>query len=278
LLLTRVVLAVEDRELAADEVVRRERAALGPMRPAERRMAALFAAAAALWITRVDLDLGAFVVPGWEPLVRRLAGTAAGGEHLTDASVALALAVLGFLVPSGDRERPRLFHWDLARGMPWDVLLLIGSGFCIADGIRSTGLDRVIGAALAGWMDGASEPAAVLVVVLAVAGVSELASNTATAQVFLPVLGATAAAAGLDPRAVLLPATAAASCGFMLPAGTPPNALVYATRLVPAPLMARVGLAVDLATALLVWGVFELWGRRVIGIGAAGAVLPDWAR
>jgi len=248
----------------ADEILR-ERAALGPWTRAQRTMALLFATAALAWITRADLDLGALRIPGWQRWF--------GAEgRVTDATVALCLAALGFLLPG--EGGGRLLDWRITERMPWDVLLLIGGGFCLAAGVRASGLDELIGRGLAGWIEGRPSWQVVLGVVACIALFSEIASNTATAQVLLPVLASAAEAAGLNPLVVLLPATLAASVGFMLPVGTPPNALAYATRMVPAPVMARHGAMMDLLLIALITLVFHFWLRPLWGIQDA---LPAWA-
>jgi len=121
---------------------------------------------------------------------------------------------------------------------------------------------------LPGW-------AAVLLVVVAVATLTEVTSNTATTQVLLPVLASAAVAAGLDPRSTMLPATLAASCAFMLPVATPPNAVVFASKLVSMGAMARIGVWFNVLLIAIVTLVFEFWSKGVLGIDG---VLPDWAR
>jgi sodium-dependent dicarboxylate transporter 2/3/5 len=252
----------------ADEIAR-ERAALGPWKPAERRMGLLFAATALLWITRVDLELGSVRVPGWQRLLPAFEGEA---TNVSDATVALVMAALAFLLP-GERGG-RLLDWKITERMPWDVLLLIGAGFCLAAGVRACELDATIGRGLGAWIEGRPSWQVELVVVASIALFSEVASNTATAQVLLPVLATAAQSAGLNPLVVMLPATIAASVGFMLPVGTPPNALAYSTRMIPAPLMARVGAGMDLLLIALIVLVFHFWLKPLWGLGDA---LPAWA-
>jgi sodium-dependent dicarboxylate transporter 2/3/5 len=228
-------------------------------------MALLFALTALLWITRPSLDLGFVRLPGWSELF---------GLGVSDASVATAMALAAFLIPAGAPPGPRLMDWHTAQKLPWDVLLLFGAGFAIAGAFERTGLDRVLGEALAPLFTGAPEWVLVAAVVLLVALVSEVTSNVATAAAVLPVLGQAAAAAGISPLTTMLPAAVAASAAFMLPVGTPPNAIAFGTRLVPAPTMARAGLWLDLGTVVLVTLVFELWARRVFEIGPG---LPAWA-
>jgi sodium-dependent dicarboxylate transporter 2/3/5 len=268
--LTRRMLRVEadDRGGGGARAVHDERARLGAWRPAERRMAVLFALTSLGWITRADLDLGIALIPGWQRVLPGFAGE----PGISDATVALCMAALGFLL-SGENGG-RLLDWRIAERLPWDVLLLIGGGFCLAAGVRASGLDVSIGHGLSGFIAGRPSWQVELAVVACVALFSEVASNTATAQVLLPVLATASESAGLNPLVVMLPATLAASVGFMLPVGTPPNALAYSTRMIPGTLMARVGAVMDVALIALIVLVFHFWLRPLWGIEDA---LPTWA-
>ena len=164
--------------------------------------------------------------------------------------------------------------WRTASKLPWEVLLLIGGGFAIAGGFQVSGLDTLLGSSLGPLLEGTSSWVMVAAVVLLMAALTEVTSNTATTAVLLPVLGQAATAAGISPLLLMLPATIAASCAFMLPVATPPNAVVFSSRRVPSSTMARVGLGVNLLMAVLVVLVFELWIRRVLGIDSG---LPAWA-
>jgi sodium-dependent dicarboxylate transporter 2/3/5 len=112
-------------------------------------------------------------------------------------------------------------------------------------------------------------------VALSVSFLTEVTSNTATTAVLLPVIGQAAAAAGLDPRLVMVPTTIAASAAFMLPVATPPNAVVFASGRVGAPVMARAGVVLNFATVALLTVLFQLWVRRAWSIGATA---PDWVQ
>lgn len=275
-LLTRFALRVSapDSSMTAGartDVIERERAALGRMSAGEKTMALLFAATAILWVTRADLDLGFLRIPGWEGLIVRAEGSK---NFISDASVALAMALLGFVLP-GDRARgQRLLDWRLARAVPWDVLLLIGGGLAIAGAFERTGLDGVVGGWLGGWLQRGSSFWVLVSLVALVVLLSEIASNTAITALLMPILGAAAVDAGMSPLAVMMPATLAASAGFMLPVATPPNAIVFSSGLVRSSTMARVGLWMDLLLIALIAVVFQFWGRFVFGIGEG---LPSWA-
>ncbi|HED66249.1 MAG TPA: SLC13/DASS family transporter [Planctomycetes bacterium] len=274
LLLTRVVLRVPDRGGQGVEVIRAERERLGPMGRAEKRMATVFCVTAFLWVTRADLDLGILRIPGWVHLVLP-ASIGAPSKFVTDATVAATMAVLCFLVPADRPGGPALMDWETAKKMPWEVLLLIGSGFAIAGAFQVSGLDTAFGKSLGPLLEGHSSWVVVGSVVILMAALTEITSNTATTVVLLPVFGQAAVAAGQSPLLFMAPATIAASAAFMLPVATPPNAVVFASRRIPAGVMARVGFFMNVLLAVLILCVFQFLGRRVLGIEDG---LPDWAR
>jgi len=269
-LLTRVLFHVPAGAGRGQEVIAAERHALGPWSSGERRMAALFVLTALLWVTRADVELGGLCFEGWGDLFR---GTLAASP-VTDATVAITLALVAFVLPSGGARGEALLDWSTARALPWDVLLLFGGGFALAGAVKVSALDEVVGASLAPWIAGQPEWLVVLALVLLVTGLSELASNVATTTVMLPIVGQAAVAAGFSPLFAMAPATIAASNGFMLPVATPPNAIVFATGEIPAPTMARAGLVIDLLVAALVTAVFLGWGRFVLEIAPG---VPAWA-
>ena len=211
-------------------VVRQALASLGSMSVAEGRVALLFAALAAAWISRPWLQ------------------TLPGLSGLNDMGIGVLAGLLLFLIPSGAGGR-LLEAVDLRR-IPWDVLLLFGGGLSLAAAIDSSGLSTRIGeslAGVAGWPAVALIAAVVVLVVLW----TELTSNVATVSTFLPILAAVAAATAYPPLALIVPAALAGSCAFMLPVATPPNAIVYGTGHVSIGSMVRVGLWLNLVAAVV---------------------------
>jgi sodium-dependent dicarboxylate transporter 2/3/5 len=298
-ILTRVIYRFDDVAGSGADEVRSQREALGPWRAPEMRMAFVFGAAACLWVFRADLSLGSFTLPGWSrllmgPEAADPAWYAAHKNDISDATVAIALAVLMFMIPSGERpgasppkespsggepdrrgSRGFLMDWRTASGLPWEVLLLLGGGFCLAHGFKVSGLDRVFGEALAPLLADRPSWFVAGAVALFVSFLTEVTSNTATTAVLLPVMAAAGVAAGLDPMAVMLPATIAASAAFMMPVATPPNAVVFATRRIPVPVMARAGLVLNLVMVVLIVLVFEFWAADRLGVQSS---TPEWAR
>lgn len=206
----------------------------GPMTTAERRVALVFLTAGSLWITR--------------PLLNQFSGL--GG--LSDPGIAVLCALGLFLIPSGSSEDRRfLMSWSEAQDIPWQVLILFGGGLSLATAMDRSGLAGWIGEWLAGF--GGISPLLFIVVLTAtVVMLTELASNTATVAALLPIGTTIAAGTGFDVVAISAAIAMAASCAFMLPVATPPNALVFATGHVTIAAMMRAGIVMNLISIALV--------------------------
>jgi sodium-dependent dicarboxylate transporter 2/3/5 len=163
----------------------------------------------------------------------------------------MAGAVALFLIPSGDRQDPLLIRWQHVEKLPWAILILFGGGLALASAVSDTGLAAWLGDNLHAV---ASLPPPVLVIIIAtmIIFLTELTSNIATTATFLPVAGAVAIEAGIDPIVLVVPATLAASCAFMLPVATPPNAIVFGSGLLTIPKMVRAGVVLNIIGIVLV--------------------------
>jgi solute carrier family 13 (sodium-dependent dicarboxylate transporter), member 2/3/5 len=255
LVLTRWVYPVRLREIPGGrEAIEREIRAMGALSRGERLVAVVFVATAAAWIFRPLLE-------GWVP-------------GLSDAGIAIAAAVVLFLLPVDLSTGEFVLNWEWARRLPWDVLILFGGGLSLAGAISRSGLADWIGASLSGL-----EVLPLLGIVLVVASVivflTELTSNTATAAAFLPVLASLAIGIGENPLLLAVPAALAASCAFMMPVATPPNAIVYGSSFVTIPQMARAGLVLNGIFILLL----SLLGYLLVILvfAAEPGVVPAWA-
>lgn len=207
----------------------------GPWRAEERRMLVIFGLTAALWVGRA----------GWS----RLLGVEA---TVGESTVALLMAATLFLVPDG--RGGRLLDWETAVRIPWGVLILFGGGIALAKAFGVSGLTLVLGNLL-GTLTAMHTLAMILVICLVVTFLTEVTSNTATATVLMPVLAAAGLGAGLDPALLMIPAAISCSCAFMLPVGTPPNAIVFGTGRVTVRTMAREGLAINFIGAAVIAAV-----------------------
>ena len=214
------------------EMIRRELEALGPLGRGEKLVGLVFVLTASAWIFRPLLS--ANLAP-W----------------LTDTGIAIAAALALFLIPVDTRERQFLLDWESAEKLPWGVLLLFGGGLAMAGAISSSGLASWIAEAM-----GAATllPALLMValVALVIIFLTEVTSNTATAAAFLPLLGALAVAQDISPLLLTVPAAIAASCAFMMPVATPPNAIVFSSGHMRIGDMLRAGFALNLMGVVVV--------------------------
>ncbi|MDX1501260.1 MAG: SLC13 family permease, partial [Thermoanaerobaculia bacterium] len=280
LLLTRLLHRLPNRRIdRAERVVAGSLERLGRMGPAERRMLWIFAATALLWLSRGDLDLGSVRIPGWASLVEGWVGGPFAAGNLHDATVAVAMAVLTFLVP-GDPDpegRPRrLMDWETARQLPWGILLLFGGGFALASAFKESGLSLYLGESFAGRLAGAGPVTLVASTSLLMTFLTEVTSNTATTEVSLPVLGGAAGALGIHPLLLMLPATLSASCAFMLPIATPPNAIVFGSGHLEMRQMVRAGLLLNLLGVVLITATLLWVSAPLLGVDLGS--VPAWAR
>lgn len=228
--------------------------ALGSMTTPERRVAGVFAIVAGLWISRVfvqDIATAADFTPAW------LMG-------ISDMGIAIFGACLMFLIPAGKSQKRMLLTWDEAERLPWGVLILFGGGISLGRAITRTGLSD--------WLGNQLEVLSILPPIFFVAAVvalviflTELTSNVATMTTLAPILGSLAIAIGTDPASLLAPAAVAASCAFMLPVATAPNAIIYATGRVPVAAMMRSGLRINLAGVLIITAIGYWIAPAVLG-------------
>jgi len=186
---------------------------LGAWRTEEKRTLLVFGLTALAWITRNE-PFG-----GWSGLL--------GIKGVGDSTVALFAVVLMFMIPNGKKEG-RLLDWDTAKTIPWGMLLLFAGGIAIAKGFSASGLSTILG----NWLTSLSSFPPVLMMVaicLFVTYLTEITSNTATATLLMPILAVAAISSGVEPAVFMIPAAMAASCAFMLPVATAPNAIAFGT-------------------------------------------------
>jgi len=273
LLITRVFFRAED-ELDVDRrVVERERAALGPISFEERAVLGVFVSTALLWVFRTDLELGFASLPGWSRLLP-------DPGLVDDGTVAITMASLLFFIPARKdagysvQGGSQLMGAEVIPRLPWGIVLLFGGGFSLAEGFQETGLASLVGSQFSSI--GSLPPiAVVLCVCLMLTFLTELTSNLATAEMILPILASVGIATGLNPLLLMIPATLSASCAFMMPVATPPNAIVFGSGRIAVAQMARVGIVLNLLGALVITLVVMTVGTMVFGIEPT--TLPEWA-
>ncbi len=238
--------------------LRRQYDELGPFSFEQKIVSADFSALVLLWLFRADLHLGTFTVPGWSRLFEN-------PSYLNDGTVAIGVAIVLFLIPARNRPGTRVLDWDTAGGLPWNIVILFGGGFALASGFKDSGLSLWIGDQLSGARD-LSPVLLIMVISLLITFLTELTSNTATAEMLLPILAGLAVSIRVNPLLLMLPGTLACSLAFMLPVATPPNAIVFGTRRLRIADMARTGFILNLIGVLVV--TFATWaiGRTVFHI------------
>ncbi|WP_205961880.1 SLC13 family permease [Paracoccus aestuarii] len=227
---------------------------LGPLSQGERMVLAVFLGAAFLWVVPGLL----ITIPGVEDAAPWLGG-------LDDTAIAIGAGLVMFLLPGRGRDQMVLEWKDAERGLPWGVLLLFGGGLSLASAVAASGLDGWFGQQVTGL---GALPTVLLVaaVVAIIMFLTEVTSNTATAATFIPILGGVALGIGADPMTLLIPAALAATCAFMLPVGTPPNAIVFGTGTVTIAQMARGGVVLNMLGILLITGMTYLLGGLALGL------------
>lgn len=232
--LTRVIFKVNiPASEAVEKHLHRMREEMGPMTIPEKRVAIVFGAVIFSWM------MG-------RPITEWF-----GLTGISDSGIVMTAAVLLFMLPSGDRTQPQLMTWHDASRLPWGVLILFGGGLSLAAAVSSSGLALWLGEGLAP-LNSLGTAVLVVAAVTLVIFLTELTSNLATTATLLPVVGAIALQAGVPPIVLTVPITIAASCAFMLPVATPPNAIVFATGTISIPEMVRAGFALNLLGIVMV--------------------------
>lgn len=259
----------------AADVLREQHRRLGPMTSAEKRVAAVFGLMASMWIFRGLLE-DVFVEYGL------------GG--ITDTTIAVVGALLLFMISPGtggsaQREyepdtvhgtaepagRPGLISWEDTGSIPWGILLLFGGGLTLAKGIDSSGAALWLAEQLS-ILQGTPPSLVILVVTALVLALTEVSSNTATATVFMPVMVGLAGALGVHPQLLMVAAATAASCAFMLPVATPPNAIVFGSGYVDSKHMLKAGLGLNVIFTLLITAVVYWWLPIAWGLNGFGGM------
>ncbi|ARK31820.1 SLC13 family permease [Halalkalibacter krulwichiae] len=235
LYLTKVAHPIKLKELPGGKLlIDNEKAKLGKMSFEEAAVLAVFTFAAFMWITRTFL---------WEGQIMTIPG-------LNDTMIAIMAAVLLFLIPALSKGG-RILDWNVAKDVPWGILLLFGGGLAIAAGFRQSGLADWIGSQLT-VLEGIHFVLIIIFTTTLVLFLTEITSNTATATMILPVLAALALAINVHPFALMVPAALAANCAFMLPVGTPPNAIIFATGKIKIIEMVKNGFWINILSIILI--------------------------
>jgi len=231
--LTRIAFQSEFDELpGGKQSIRQQLNELGSMSAAEIKVLAVFSMVVAGWLIRGLFDIQAL-------------------ESVKDSSIAMAGALMLFIIPADYKKGEYLLDWHTAKNIPWDIMILFGGGFALAGGFASSGLTEWIASQLIA-LQGMNLIIMVFMVVLLVIFLTEITSNTATSSLLLPVMGAFALAIQVHPLYLMVAVALSASFAFMLPVATPPNAIVFSSRQVSIPQMARAGLWLNIIGSVLI--------------------------
>ncbi|MDB9969114.1 SLC13 family permease [Gammaproteobacteria bacterium] len=260
------------------DFIRNEIEKLGVMSPEEKRVTFVFVSAALLWMTRKERLFGADVdIYGWSHYLDSflaVVGSNPVGYMIDDGTVSIAMALLLFIIPASKQVGGRLMDWEDAKKVPWGILLLFGGGLALAKGFTTSGLGVYIAGQLQSLLGDASPLVIVMSTVGFITGLTEVTSNTATISLSLPIMASLSQAIGVHPLLLLIPTTLAASCAFMLPVSTPPNAIVYGSGRVPIMKMVVAGIWLDILSVFLITIFVYTVGHLTFGVLGA---FPDWA-
>ncbi|GAB0290488.1 hypothetical protein JPSP33_07240 [Staphylococcus pseudintermedius] len=229
------------------KVIKDKLDALGKIKYEEKVVFLVFLLASFLWISRE------FLLSKW-----------AFTELVADGTIAMFVSILLFLIPA-KHQHQRILDWSVAKELPWGVLILFGGGLALAKGIQQSGLAAWLGEQLT-LLKGVSPLIIVVVITVFILFLTEITSNTATATMILPILATLSVAIDVHPLLLMAPAAMAANCAYMLPVGTPPNAIVFGTGKIQIKEMAVKGFIMNLISIVVIIVVVYFIMPLVLGI------------
>ena len=261
IILTFLCFPLDSKTSIKDKVIKDKIKELGKISQDEIMVGIVFIITASLWISRKWLSTA-------------LDGVIPAGA-LNDSTIAIMAAIFLFIIPSNRPKRKRLIDWQVAQNIPWGALILIGGGLSLATVINSSGLATWIGS-LSSNLSNISIVFIVLICIASIIVLTELTSNTATASTFIPIMGATALGLGQDPLLLIIPATLAASCAFMMPVATPPNTIAYASGHLKISDMIKAGIWLNIISIIIIGMIIALILGPVFDVELNK--IPIWAK
>lgn len=229
------------------QVIENKLAALGKVKYEEKVVFTVFLLASFLWVSRE------FLLAKWAPTA-----------FVADGTIAMFVSVLLFLIPARHQHR-RIIDWTIAKDLPWGVLILFGGGLALAKGIQDSGLAKWLGEQLT-LLNGVSPIIIVIVITVFILFLTEITSNTATATMILPILATLSVAIHVHPLLLMVPAAMAANCAYMLPVGTPPNAIVFGTGKIEIKEMAMKGFVMNMLSIIVIIVIVYFLVPPILGI------------
>lgn len=256
-----------DKEMKIDKsFIREEYKSLGKISREEKVVQIIFCITVFLWIFRTDIDFGFFKLIGWASLLNT-------PDFIDDGTVAITTALILFFIPSKkNSEQERILIASSFEQVPWGIILLFGGGFALAQAFADSGLSQFIGAQLKG-ITHINIFILILIISAMINFLTELTSNTATTQMILPVLASVAVAIEVNPLLLMIPATLSASMAFMLPVGTPPNTIIFASKRIEIKDMVKTGFLLNISSIIIITLLVYFLGSVIFDL----QVFPDWA-
>lgn len=247
--------------------IKTEYMSLGKITFEEKAVLIVFVSTVLLWIFRVELNLGFIIIPGWASLLKIQ-------ELVDDSTIAIIAALTLFVIPTRNKsEQNSILAANSIEQVPWSVILLFGGGFALANAFSVSGLSEYIGLQLKGITH-----IEILILILIISAsinfLTELTSNTATTQMILPVLASVSLSMEVNPLLLMIPATLSASMAFMLPVGTPPNTIVFASKRLRIIDMIKTGVVLNISSILIITLLVYTLGNVIFGL----SIFPDWAK
>ena len=241
---------------------------LGSWSYEEKVLMVIFVSLALLWFFRADIIIGSIKLYGWQNIFKN-------PSYFNDGTVAIAIGVILFLIPSKQEKGKFIMDWKTAESIPWEIILLFGGGFALATGFKESGLSLWFGEQLI-WLKNVHPFFIILTIAFLVTFLTEITSNTATVETFLPVLAGLAMSIEINPLLFMLPATIAGSLAFMLPVATPPNAIVFGTKRLPMIEMSKTGFFLNIVGIIIVTLATYYFGTYIFEIQIN--LFPEWAK
>lgn len=241
---------------------------LGKAKSEEKIVLFLFVSLALLWIFRTGFNIQSVNIPGWSRLFNN-------PSYINDGTVAIFIALILFIIPSKTKKGERLMNWKTANKIPWNIVLLFGGGFALAQGFVDSGLSVWFGEQMSGLAN--VQPIVLTLVNVSIMSLlTELTSNVATTEMILPILAGLSTTIEINPLLLMIPATLASSLAFMLPVATPPNAIIFGTNRIKVSDMVRTGILLNITGIIIATLIMYFWGTIVFEIDVS--VFPEWAK
>lgn len=260
LVITKIIFRQSKKIVIDTSEIKKEYKKLGRMTYEEKVVLIIFSLTALLWIFRNEIDLGVFKITGWSYILKN-------PEMIDDSTVAIFMALILFIIPSGSKNvsSKTIIGADIVKKLPWDIIILFGGGFALAKGFQDSGLSPFIGNKFQTLTE-INPIFVILFVCLTITFLTELTSNTATTEMILPILASVSVAMKINPLLIMIPATISASCAFMMPVATPPNAIVFGSGRIKISDMAKSGIILNFIAVIVVTLFFYFIGTNIFKV------------